>query len=182
MHEAKKYDLLFVGRFQRSKGLDVLLEALALTATMKGEIYKLGIVGPFSTEQRNYLLHGVPSAMKGTVTFLGSVHRDALPIVINQSRIVVVPSRYESFGLPALEAIACGVPVVAARVGGLPEIVDESVGVLVEPNNPQALAEAIYDSLRFPELRERATTLGPAKASRYDWDVIAPELRRIIFD
>ena len=177
----KEQDLLFIGRFQKSKGLDILLDALSLLGAKKGEIYKLAIIGSFSEEQRRYLLQTLPSVMKSAVVFLGALKRDAVPLAINQSKVVVVPSRYESFGLPALEAIACGIPVLAARVGGLPEIIDPSVGALVEPNNPEALAKAISDSLRVPSLCESAQIAGPAKASRYDWGVIAPEIQRAIF-
>jgi len=181
MDEVKQYDLLFIGRFQKSKGLDILLKALSFVASVKGDIYKLAIVGPFSAGQREYIFQVVPPAVKRALAFLGPINRDALPAVINQSRMVVVPSRYESFGLPALEAIACGTPVLAARVGGLPEIIDESVGVLVEPDNPHALAKAIHDFFRLPNLAETVATAGPAKAKRYDWEEVAPQLQRAFF-
>ena len=177
----KEQDLLFIGRFQKSKGLDILLDALSLLAAKKGEIYKLAIIGSFSDEQRRYLLQTLPSVMKSAVVFLGALKRDAIPLAINQSKVVVVPSRYESFGLPALEAIACGIPVLAARVGGLPEIIDPSVGALVEPNNPEALAKAISDTLRIPGMCESAQIAGPAKGGRYDWGVILPEIQQAIF-
>ena len=177
----KEQDLLFIGRFQKSKGLDILLDALGLLAARKDEIYKLAVIGSFSEEQRRYLLQSLPSVMKSAVVFLGPLKRDAVPLAINHSKVVVVPSRYESFGLPALEAVACGIPVLAARVGGLPEIIDSSVGALVEPNNPEALAKAISNSLRVPGMCESAQIAGPAKASRYDWSVVAPEIQQAIF-
>jgi glycosyltransferase involved in cell wall biosynthesis len=92
-----------------------------------------------------------------------------------------VPSRYESFGLPALEAIACGIPVLATNVGGLPEIVDEDVGALVEPDDDQALASAIYTSIRDTSLAQRAAINGPVKAREYDWNVVAPKILQILF-
>lgn len=181
MRERKEYDALFVGRFQKSKGLDILLRALGLMTTTKHEICRLAVVGEFSNEQILYLLRDVPSTVRNNIVFLGSVKREVLPRTINRAKLVVVPSRYESFGLPALEAIACGTPVLAARVGGLPEIVDDSVGVLVEPNDYRALAKAIYDFLLNPALAQRAATAGPEKAKQYDWDLVMPKIRDAIF-
>jgi len=63
----------------------------------------------------------------------------------------------------------------------LPEIIDESVGVLVEPDNPHALAKAIHDFFRLPNLAETVATAGPAKAKRYDWEEVAPQLQRAFF-
>jgi len=178
---AKKYDLLFIGRFQKAKGLDVLLRALHVIQSTRGEAYKLAIVGEFTNEQRTLLTQGVPQVVREGIVFLGTVQREDMPKAINGAKLLVVPSRYESFGLPALEAMACGIPVLATRVGGLAEIVDETVGVLVEPDNPPAQARAIYTCIEDASLAERAVTRGPAKAEKYDWRVIAPRLLEVLF-
>ena len=179
--ERKEYDILVIGRFQKSKGLDILLRAVSLIAGTKGEVLRLAIVGDFSGKQRTFLLQGVTRPVRDRIIFLGSVKREDLPSAINRAKLVAVPSRYESFGLPALEAIACGVPVIASRVGGLPEIIDDSVGALVEPEDPQALALAIYELLQAPALAEKVARTGPERASRYDWDRIAARLQAAIF-
>ena len=181
MHADKTFDLLCISRFQRANGLDLLLKALNLIASEKHQAYSLAIVGDFSHGQREYLLRFVQSWLRESILFLGTVHRDQLPNVINRARLVVVPVRYESFGLPALEAIACGVPVLAARVGGLPEIVDESVGGLVNPNDDRALAQRIYELLQNHDLAEKVLTSGPTRARRYDWNHIATALQEAIF-
>jgi len=181
MSEEKEYDILSMGRFQKSKGVDTLFHALHALAKGERESFKLAIVGQFSTDQRNRLLDLLPAALKNTVLFLGSVRRDELPAIINRAKMLVVPSRYESFGLPALEAIACGIPVVATRVGGLPEIVDDSVGTLVEPNDAEALARAILAVLRDANLSQRVVTAGPARARKYDWNLIAPQIQSALF-
>src|SRR5208337_3893834 len=174
-------DLLFIGRFQKAKGLDVLLRALHVIQSTRGEAYKLAIVGEFTNDQRTLLTQGVPQVVREEIVFLGTVQREDMPKAINGAKLLVVPSRYESFGLPALEAMTCGIPVLATTVGGLPEIIDETVGALVEPDNDQALASAIYTSIRDASLAQRAAINGPVKARQYDWRVVAPKILQILF-
>jgi glycosyltransferase involved in cell wall biosynthesis len=182
MNVVKKYDLLFIGRFQKAKGLDALLHALHLIQKPKGEAYKLGIAGEFTNEQQTFILNSTAEVVREGIVFLGTVQREDMPKIINSANLVVVPSRYESFGLPALEAMACGIPVLTTRVGGLPEIIDETVGVLVEPNDHGALAEAIRASITDHAFAERAIISGPAKAEKYDWRVIVPRLLQVLFN
>ena len=177
----KKFDILFIGRFQRAKGLDVLLRALCLVHNRWGEAYKLAIAGEFTGEHRAFLLKRLPLAVQETITFLGIVQREDMPKTINSSKLVAVPSRYETFGLPALEAMACGVPVLATRVGGLPEIIDETVGILFEPDDHELLAQVIHTTINDPSFSERALVSGPKKANQYDWSVIAPKVLQVLF-
>jgi len=182
MDVVKQYDLLFIGRFQKAKGLDALLRALHLIQKTKGETYKLGIAGEFTNEQRTFILNSTAEVVREGIVFLGTVQREDMPKIINCANLVVVPSRYESFGLPALEAMACGIPVLATRVGGLPEIIDETVGVLVEPNDHRALGGAIHASIKDRAFAERVLVSGPAKAEKYDWRVIAPRILQVLFN
>ena len=181
MQVNKDFDLLYIGRFQKSKGLDILLKALNLITQSGKQVFNLGIVGAFSTDERSYLFRNVRSGLREHIIFLGTIQRQEIPAVINRSRLVVVPARYESFGLPALEAIACGVPVIAARVGGLPEIIDGTVGLLVEPGDPVALAYGISQLVRNDDFAERVRVAGPSRAKRYDWSRVASEMEQAIF-
>ena len=181
MELEKKFDILFIGRFQKAKGVDILLRALRLAHNKWGETYKLGIAGEFTGEQRAYLLNTLPLALQEKISFLGTVQRADMPKTINSSKFVTVPSRYESFGLPALEAMACGIPVLTTRVGGLPEIIDETVGILLEPNNHESLARAIHTSVKDASFAERVAINGPAKANQYDWRIVAPRLLQFLF-
>lgn len=182
MTMAKEYDLLFIGRFQKAKGLDVLLRALHLIQSTKGEVYKLAIVGEFTYEQRALLIKRVPQVVREGIMFLGTIQRKDMPKTINCAKLLVAPSRYESFGLPALEAMACGIPVLATRVGGLTEIIDETVGALVEPDNHPALARAIYTCIQDTSLADTAVANGPSKAEKYDWRLIAPRILQVLFN
>ena len=181
MDMEKKYDLLFVGRFQKAKGLDLLLRSLSVLQNSWGETYRLGIVGEFTNGQRSFILNTAPNAVRDGVTFLGPVQREEMPKTINSGKLVIVPSRHESFSLPALEALACGIPVLAAAVGGLPDLVDQTVGALVKPDDDQALANGIYSSTRDAALAKRAAINGPLKAQHYDWKVIAPQILQVLF-
>lgn len=173
----KKYDLLFIGRFYLVKGLDILLDSL-VKLFPDHEAINLGIVGNFSHKQIRYVerrLSSVPVRLQ----FLGQLPNADIPRTINSSRIVTIPSRYESFSMVALEALACGVPVVGTNVGGLPELIDSSVGVLVQPESTPFSA-AIKACLHDSALVESARKMGPKVAENYSWEKIGKQLLAIL--
>lgn len=92
--------------------------------------------------------------VSGMVRFLGRRPNEEMPDLLAGADVAVLPSLMEATSVAALEAMSCGVPVAASRVGGLPEIVDETVGTLFEPANPQSLASALLSLLRRPDLHE----------------------------
>jgi len=100
------------------------------------------------------------------IAFLGEVRN--IPAVLGGSRMFVLPSRSEGIPLTALEAMAWGLPVVATRVGGLPEVVEQGVtGLLVPPADPTALADAMVAVWSSPELRDRMGRAGRQRAEEY---------------
>ncbi|MEI7443649.1 MAG: glycosyltransferase family 4 protein [Burkholderiales bacterium] len=128
--------ILFVGRFDRQKGVDLLVEAM-------GGIGDAGFAwlagSPVVAAQS---LGDLPPNVGAT----GWLDRDALQAYYESADVVVVPSRWEGFGLVAVEAMRAGRAVVAARVGGLPEVVDDGItGLLVEPGSSEALARALLE-------------------------------------
>jgi len=171
----KVQDILFVGRFQKVKGLDILLSSLKHLFLSELRRYKVGVVGPFNPDQRAVVMRNVPEELREKIEFYGTVPHGDMPHFFNSSRLVVVPSRYETFGLPALEGIACGVPVVASNVGGLPEIVNEEVGLLFEAGDSAALAKAISKGMS-EEVADAAMKNGPTMAKRFDWRVVCDQL------
>jgi glycosyltransferase involved in cell wall biosynthesis len=88
------------------------------------------------------------------ITFLGARPHADMPGLLSSAEIAVFPSLMEATSVAALESMACGLPVAASRVGGLPEIVDEGVGILFEPANPASLADGVVKLLESPRLRE----------------------------
>jgi D-inositol-3-phosphate glycosyltransferase len=111
---------------------------------------------------------------------VGSQPQDQLPVFYAAADIVAVPSRYESFGLVAVEALACGKPVVASRVGGLRFTIDEgTTGFLVKPQSPQALAGALEQILTDEPLRAAMSAAARPSVARYDWSNVARQVKHV---
>jgi glycosyltransferase involved in cell wall biosynthesis len=106
--------------------------------------------------------------LNGRVHLLGHVDEDDLPALYSGARALVFPSLYEGFGLPALEAMACGTPVVASRTTGLAEAVGDA-GLTVDPRSADDLAEALARALTDDALRERLIAAGKARAAAFSW-------------
>ncbi len=159
----KKGEILYIGSFVRQKGLDVLLEAFKIVKR-KLPYAELTVVGGGRGEKR------VKESAPEGVSFAG--FRDELEEFYSRAEVVVIPSREEGLSLVALEALTLGIPIVATRVGGLPEIL-EGRALLVEKENPEALAEAIIKVLEDEGLRKRLSKKeeefkGRALAERMD--------------
>jgi glycosyltransferase involved in cell wall biosynthesis len=101
--------------------------------------------------------------------------------LLNRCRALVLVSLWEGFGLPALEAMACGAPVIAARAGALPEVVGEAA-LLVDPRDPAAIADAISRIDRDPSLARSLAAAGPARAARFQWDDSAQQVLQVLQD
>jgi D-inositol-3-phosphate glycosyltransferase len=173
--------ILFVGRIQPLKGAPVAVEALArLGDHPRAELVVVG--GPSGPRGRAHLadLHELVDrlGLAGRVRFVDPQPHELLSSYYRAADVCVVPSRSESFGLVALEAAACGTPVVAADVGGLTTLVDHGVtGFLVDPVTPAGMAEAVSVVLGDAG---RAACLGRAsavRARRYTWSEAAAQLR-----
>ena len=109
----------------------------------------------------------------GDVRFLGRI--DAVAPLLQQSDLFLLPTQIESFGLAALEAMACGVPVVGSRAGGLPELINDGVdGILEPPGSVEAMARRAAELLRNPERHRAMRDAAAARARRYDADLIVP--------
>jgi D-inositol-3-phosphate glycosyltransferase len=112
------------------------------------------------------------------VTFLGKRGQDTLPYYYSAAEAVVMPSHYESFGMVALEAMACGTPVVASQVGGLAFLVQDGVtGFTVPSGDPEALCHSLQTLIQNKDLRRQMGERAAACAQEYSWDKIA---RRVV--
>jgi len=178
--------LLFVGRIQQLKGIDLLLRAAAELAR-DGEPLKVLVVGgiprfpdgrvsPEQAELRRLVALAQKLGIEQQVQFVGAVQQAQLPAYYAAADVTVVPSWYESFGLVALESMACGTPVVAARVGGLASLVRDGVtGYLAAWRDPRLYAERIRDACR-PATRRAMGRAARARAEQYSWGGVAEQI------
>jgi len=137
------------------------------------------VTGPTGTREMDHL-HAVAAecGVDAQVHFVGSVTQEQLPLYMAAADVVVVPSLHESFGMVALEALACGRPVVASAAGGLQLTVhDGENGYLAPPRDAPAFAARLAPLLRNPVLAQRMSLAARRSAEPYGWDVIADRVR-----
>jgi D-inositol-3-phosphate glycosyltransferase len=180
--------ILFVGRLDPLKGLDSLLKAMCKLTEMEPALARnlcLAVIGGDVDEDQSSLSSALECleklkaevGMHDLVAFLGSRAQDTLPYYYSAAEVCVVPSHYESFGLVALEAMACGTPVIASRVGGLQHTVEDGItGFLVPAGEPDALAEKLRLVLLDRELRARLSMHALQKAQTYTWQAVAEHM------
>jgi glycosyltransferase involved in cell wall biosynthesis len=113
------------------------------------------------------------------ILLTGPVPAEDLPALYAGAECFVFPSRYEGFGLPVLEAMACGTPVIVSNRGALPEVVGQA-GVLVDPEDPIALAAAMCQVTGDLDLRRRLVAAGLAQAARFSWTESARDLLSLL--
>ncbi len=167
--------LLYVGRVQPLKGPELLLEAVARLGRDSG--LKVLIVGGDVTgdeEVSKVRRLATELGIEHLVSFEGTVPHTRLVHYYNAADLCVVPSFYESFGLVAVEAMACGTPVVATAVGGLPETVKDGLnGSLIMDRNPEALAEKISLLLNDGRLHGLLASQARESVAGLDWPMVA---------
>ena len=170
--------ILFVGRMEPLKGLEILLDAASRLAEPDFRVLVVGGDGNGETSHLKELSAGLGIADR--VSFMGPVGHDRLPLYYNAADVCVVPSYYESFCLVALEAMACGTPVVASQVGGLSVTVkDGETGYLISQHSPQPFAERMALLLADEELRRRFGQSASEAVAGFSWERIADAVERI---
>jgi D-inositol-3-phosphate glycosyltransferase len=166
--------LLWVGRLEKLKGVDILIDAVA---QLDERDFTLVIVGgdEGAGELKDDLrAQAMAAGIAGNVRFEGPVAHDQLPAYYIAANVCVVPSYYESFGLVAVEAMACGTPVVASRVGGLVSTVTDGVsGYLIPWRCPEPFAEKLEVLLNNPELAANFSSAARRSVERFRWRTVA---------
>jgi D-inositol-3-phosphate glycosyltransferase len=180
--------ILFVGRIEPLKGIDTLLRAMVTVVKdfprWKEEICVCIVGGDASekpeainAEMERLQILREELGISDLVTFLGAQAQDTLPCYYSAADVVVVPSHYESFGMVALEAMACGTPVIASKVGGLSFTVQDGItGFHVPERDPEALAGKIRLLLKDHNLRSRLGTQAVQWARCYSWSKVADQM------
>lgn len=170
--------ILYLGGFDVRKNLDTLFAAYKALPQVGVDpsLYPLVVAGRLPSRHTSFQPdprvlageHGVTAYVR----FTGWVDEEDKPALYTLAEAFVYPSRYEGFGLPVLEAMACGTPVIAARASSLPELV-EGAGLLVAPEDAAGLAEAMARILHNPAVRETLSRHGQERAQRFSWETTA---------
>jgi D-inositol-3-phosphate glycosyltransferase len=182
--------VLLVGRIEPIKGVDVLIRAAAeLVAEYGNNPAELAVLvvgggakdGQMQNPEAVRLQNLVGElGLEEFVHFLPSQNQNQMPYYYSAADVTVMSSHYESFGMAALESQACGTPVIASRVGGLPYAVHDKVsGLLVPDDDKQALAEALKTLLGKPQLRQQMGQQAIIKAEQYTWRSIANQVSQV---
>ena len=157
---------LFVSTLEPRKGVDTLVSAYARIAGEVGE--DLLIVGKRGWYWDKFTEQVAQEGLERRVRFLEYVPVELLPAIYKLARALVFPSRYEGFGLPPLEAMACGTPVICSNAASLPEVVGEAAR-LISPEDVQGLAQAMRELSSSPYLRAELSARGLARSAKFSW-------------
>jgi len=164
----------FVGKFTDFKGIDLLIKAARkITDEIPEVAFAFAGDGQLMLDMKKLKAE----LNLGNVHFLGHQIQIDVASLYNAANVSVVPSRIEPFGLVAIEALACGTPVVATFAGGLPDFVNDKVGQLVEMENPEALADAIIEEIRNNTKQTKGKYAVQYALDNYSWN---KTLQRVI--
>lgn len=165
----RKKQILFIGAIAKHKNIKAILKAFLM---IKDKIeHRVVIVGKKDSgmpndEEIQDLIKQIPSER---IVFTGKLSDEEIVKVYNESEIFVFPSIYEGFGLPVLEAMACGCPVIASNQSSIPEVCGDSA-LLFDPLNPEELAEKILLLANNPDLRNKLTQKGLERVKLFSWE------------
>jgi glycosyltransferase involved in cell wall biosynthesis len=160
--------LLFVGTFEPRKNLPGLLESYQLLRAKMSDVPPLVIVG-----RRGWLYEPIfqkveDLKLRDRIIWIEDIPFADLPAIYNGATVLALPSFYEGFGFPPLEAMACGIPTVVSDRGSLPEVVGDT-GLMINPDRADELAEALYRALTDNTFRQQSAEAGIARAATFTW-------------
>ena len=168
--------ILFVGTLEPRKNLEALLDAYERLLSQDPETPRLVLAGRIGEDAGPLVARVRQPAFRGRVDLPGYVDETTKRQLFGRALVFVLPSHAEGFGLPAVEAMPAGVPVVAASRGALPEVLGNAAR-LVDPNDPEMMAAVIGEVLRDGQMRRRMAGAGLARARAFTWAGTANSLR-----
>jgi glycosyltransferase involved in cell wall biosynthesis len=177
----KKYNLpykfiLYLGNIEPRKNIGSLVDAYCKLRrdNPKFEKYKLVLAGDISTLCRDLIEKANKSAYRKDIIFIGYVDKKDKPFIYNLASLFVYPSHFEGFGLPILEAIACGTPTIAANNSSLPEVAGKAA-IIIDPNRPDEISTAMEAVLKDEKIYYHYREIGLEKAKKFSWKKCAEE-------
>lgn len=165
--------ILFVGSIEPRKNLTNLLFAYQSLPNYIKKEFKLVLVGFSGWKNKDIM--SILDKNKDRIIYTGYVSEEELALIYNRASLFVFPSFYEGFGLPPLEAMACGCPVLVSNRASLPEVCGDAA-VYCDPEKPESIAEGIYEILNNDNLRNRLKAMGITRANLFRWDKTAREI------
>ena len=172
--------LLYVGRVCEQKGSDLLVHAYSKLRSEGRKEVRLVMAGPIGQFGQGGSAAITDLLKQNDGIYLGPVEEEILPSVYNMADIFVLPTRHsEMFGMAAIEAQACGRPVVCSNHGGLPEVINQFSGLLFPTGDVDALAQQLRTLLDDPGLRERFQHAAVTNAKRFAWETVTAQLQGI---
>ncbi len=160
--------VLFVGTFEPRKNIGGLLEAYALLRQKLPDAPPLVLVGRRGWLYQTLFERAAALRLTDRLIWLEDLPAEELTALYNGASVLVLPSFYEGFGFPPLEAMACGTPTVVSARGSLPEVVGEA-GLLVDPDQPESIAAALARALSDSDFRARSRAIGLERAAQFTW-------------
>jgi glycosyltransferase involved in cell wall biosynthesis len=170
--------VLYAGNVKPHKNLERLIEAFHVVRNRGLDHLKLVMIGDEISKYAALRRAVHRLQLHKYVRFLGYLPEETLAVMYRLAGVFVFPSLYEGFGLPPLEAMASGTPVVTSNVSSLPEVAGDAA-VLVDPYNPDAIADGIYSVLTDERLRREMRHKGLARAAQFSWETSARRVREI---
>lgn len=172
-YKISKPYLLHTGTIEPRKNLGLLLASFE-NIKRAGQDLQLVLVGKFGWKSEDFMKKVNASSFKEDIKLLGYVERLELPVLYSAATIFVYPSHFEGFGLPVLEAMSCGTPVVTSDVSSLPEIIGKA-GILFTPNDLDNLTHQLLKILQTPSLQTSLSKLSLEQAATFSWEKTALE-------
>ena len=169
---------LAVGTLEPRKNLQLALNAFMAMPRLLRERYPLVLVGMTGWHASPLQAQLAPLLAAGEVKQLGYLAPDELANIMAAACALIYPSIYEGFGLPPLEAMACGVPVIASNVSSIPEVVGDT-GILLDPQDTAGLTEAMTTLASAPEVRANLSVRAYQRSQNFSWDQCANQTRHI---
>jgi glycosyltransferase involved in cell wall biosynthesis len=158
---------LYTGRHDPYKNLERLIAAFANLPDPAN--YELWLAGPPNAYTPQLIAQVEELKLKSSIKFLGYVPYSQLPVLMNQAIALVFPTLWEGFGLPILEAMACGTPVITSNLSSMPEVAEDA-GLLVNPYSVPEIAEAMQIVATDSKVRSDLKTASLARASQFSWN------------
>ena len=173
--------IFFIGRLEAKKNVCNLIKAYKIFREKDDTNYKLVLAGRpgYKYEEIEEEINKVPSEIRQDIIELGYVGDEKAGELMRNASIFFFPSYFEGFGMPLVEAMACGVPVVASNTTSIPEILDGS-GLISDPDNPKIFADNLYKLFQKKELREDFIKKGLRRSQQFSWEKCAKQTLDVI--